>query len=240
MKLVHEYIISLVNLYGIVHKDKVVEIYNEQNSEAINITVMDKVMREDVELLEKNYAFIERSHFVHESIIFFDDINEVLAERVGKPFYIPRKKELLKYRDQFYFEKTTYFYKLLRFITKNLTSGDGKIAVEICEEIQDMIQQECSLQEIFNIFNQMDIVFEGQEQVEEMLSLVTDLSNNTRLWANNGHTPKELFRVERNFLRKNNSKAILWDDRLQKHSKVGRNDSCPCGSGKKYKRCCLT
>ena len=24
-----------------------------------------------------------------------------------------------------------------------------------------------------------------------------------------------------------------------KDSKVGRNDSCPCGSGKKYKKCCL-
>ena len=24
-----------------------------------------------------------------------------------------------------------------------------------------------------------------------------------------------------------------------KKSKVGRNDPCPCGSGKKYKRCCL-
>lgn len=22
------------------------------------------------------------------------------------------------------------------------------------------------------------------------------------------------------------------------HSKVGRNDKCPCGSGKKYKQCC--
>jgi uncharacterized protein len=22
--------------------------------------------------------------------------------------------------------------------------------------------------------------------------------------------------------------------------KVGRNDRCPCGSGKKYKKCCLT
>ncbi|WP_276850611.1 SEC-C metal-binding domain-containing protein [Enterocloster lavalensis] len=21
--------------------------------------------------------------------------------------------------------------------------------------------------------------------------------------------------------------------------KIGRNDECPCGSGKKYKRCCL-
>ena len=24
-----------------------------------------------------------------------------------------------------------------------------------------------------------------------------------------------------------------------KKKKVGRNDMCPCGSGKKYKRCCL-
>ncbi|RJQ54880.1 MAG: hypothetical protein C4530_16565 [Desulfobacteraceae bacterium] len=22
-------------------------------------------------------------------------------------------------------------------------------------------------------------------------------------------------------------------------AKIGRNDPCPCGSGKKYKRCCL-
>ncbi|MCU0656380.1 MAG: SEC-C domain-containing protein [Polyangiaceae bacterium] len=22
------------------------------------------------------------------------------------------------------------------------------------------------------------------------------------------------------------------------HLKVGRNDACPCGSGKKYKKCC--
>ena len=23
------------------------------------------------------------------------------------------------------------------------------------------------------------------------------------------------------------------------HAKVGRNEPCPCGSGKKYKKCCL-
>jgi len=28
------------------------------------------------------------------------------------------------------------------------------------------------------------------------------------------------------------------DNAPQKHEKVGRNDSCPCGSGKKYKKCC--
>lgn len=26
----------------------------------------------------------------------------------------------------------------------------------------------------------------------------------------------------------------------RKHPKIGRNEKCPCGSGKKYKHCCLT
>lgn len=25
---------------------------------------------------------------------------------------------------------------------------------------------------------------------------------------------------------------------IRENPKVGRNDSCPCGSGKKYKKCC--
>jgi len=27
--------------------------------------------------------------------------------------------------------------------------------------------------------------------------------------------------------------------KVRKHKKIGRNDPCPCGSGKKYKKCCL-
>ena len=37
------------------------------------------------------------------------------------------------------------------------------------------------------------------------------------------------------------SSSILWEtsSTKPKSEKVGRNDPCPCGSGKKYKRCCL-
>jgi uncharacterized protein YecA (UPF0149 family) len=28
------------------------------------------------------------------------------------------------------------------------------------------------------------------------------------------------------------------DEEPVEHVKVGRNDPCPCGSGKKYKKCC--
>ena len=56
--------------------------------------------------------------------------------------------------------------------------------------------------------------------------------NNTRIWENNGYTPSELQRIliERN-------KNIVKFPTLQS-PKFGRNDPCPCGSGRKYKKCC--
>ena len=32
---------------------------------------------------------------------------------------------------------------------------------------------------------------------------------------------------------------LVWAEDAKASSPVGRNDPCPCGSGKKYKRCCL-
>jgi uncharacterized protein YecA (UPF0149 family) len=29
-----------------------------------------------------------------------------------------------------------------------------------------------------------------------------------------------------------------WDTPIRKAPKVGRNEPCPCGSGKKFKKCC--
>jgi uncharacterized protein YecA (UPF0149 family) len=32
----------------------------------------------------------------------------------------------------------------------------------------------------------------------------------------------------------------MLNPRQLKRMKIGRNDPCPCGSGKKFKRCCLS
>ena len=32
----------------------------------------------------------------------------------------------------------------------------------------------------------------------------------------------------------------LADEHLVRRVKVGRNDRCPCGSGRKFKKCCLS
>ena len=53
----------------------------------------------------------------------------------------------------------------------------------------------------------------------KIIECINKYKNDIPLWTYNGFTKKEL-----------NSRP--------KKNKIGRNDPCPCGSGKKYKKCC--
>ncbi|WP_300390609.1 SEC-C metal-binding domain-containing protein [Fusobacterium sp.] len=34
------------------------------------------------------------------------------------------------------------------------------------------------------------------------------------------------------------NKSTYYNEPIVKKRKIGRNEPCPCGSGKKYKKCC--
>ena len=70
------------------------------------------------------------------------------------------------------------------------------------------------------------------DKVERALS---DLRNKTRAWALFGHTAEELG-MQREIHGKDD--PSLASSALGDGPQVGRNDPCPCGSGKKYKKCC--
>ena len=61
-------------------------------------------------------------------------------------------------------------------------------------------------------------------------ALLGNFLNNIRLRTNNGWTPDELFA--------NSSVQNANAPFVRTHPTVGRNAPCPCGSGKKYKKCC--
>ncbi len=71
-----------------------------------------------------------------------------------------------------------------------------------------------------------------------------DLYNNSPQWALKGNTPNDLFQEEKKYLKPlppdpfviDRPESNVFDIKTRK--KVGRNDPCPCGSGKKYKKCC--
>jgi uncharacterized protein YchJ len=55
-----------------------------------------------------------------------------------------------------------------------------------------------------------------------------DLEDSLYLNSNNGAPKEEIGFKNWNLYTKK-----------RKYRKIGRNDTCPCGSGRKYKKCCL-
>ena len=72
------------------------------------------------------------------------------------------------------------------------------------------------------------------EEVQVLLQYLQDLHNQTHQWILKGWTSQEAFeKLEKPALRP--LPKFLGNVTVE----VGRNDTCPCGSGKKYKKCCL-
>ena len=75
---------------------------------------------------------------------------------------------------------------------------------------------------------------ENIEQLELVVDLITKVYNNSIQWVLKGHSPSELSNA------KEKHQQPISDNTIKaSNTKIGRNAPCPCGSGKKYKNCCL-
>jgi hypothetical protein len=83
--------------------------------------------------------------------------------------------------------------------------------------------------EIVKLVNEHKLTFYDVDHVQEFLDLIQNAHNNTRMWQNKGHTPNELIE------HKDYSRPEMV---VRESRKIGSNEPCPCGSGKKFKKCC--
>ncbi|QHW31910.1 hypothetical protein GZH47_14515 [Paenibacillus rhizovicinus] len=231
-QLVLRYTEAAANLYGICPVNKLIDIINDQNGiglteeqfNQIRLSVSDKVLTWDVQR-----GFLFSDSLDGESL---DDYEAFLKSVKDKPYYIPAKEELLRYADIDYFEKTPQLEALKNYIVQQL----GKVE-RMADAIVDDIQLSCSMEEPMSVimeeFEHRKISL-NKKQLKEIVPLIINVHNTTRMWSNRGYTPDEL--SPRPSQGGNGSNLIMLP---VTSSKVGRNDPCPCGSGKKHKKCCL-
>lgn len=118
-------------------------------------------------------------------------------------------------------------YKSLRSSLQKLEGLHPDDVDGLLFEMYVMLNEDSMPTTIMNRINDK-VVFDSLEQINTIMKLVSEAANATPRWFLKGHTPKELFKEEQKHLTP-----------LPKKPFVGRNDLCPCGSGKKYKKCCM-
>ena len=185
-----------------------------------------------------------------------EDYRPMLSAQKGKPYYVPDQEELLNYEDDIYVEENTSFRNMLNFIIRKMRRNEDD-AYDYATEIQFLIRNGNKPGEILDDCARMGLDFLNDNQFSEFMSYLMEMNNNTRIPENRGYTPNEMnklqpqneviseetLRILRNMGvmgagMEQESNVIPFPVNRQANPKVYPNDPCPCGSGKKYKKCC--
>ncbi len=78
----------------------------------------------------------------------------------------------------------------------------------------------------------------SMQELQEAIELFSEYCNQCPRWFFRGYSSDEVFRLFDKDRFKKSQKFNQMFDEVLSGKKVGRNDPCPCGSGKKYKHCC--
>jgi len=219
--LLHSFVQAAINLYGVIGQDEFVDLFNQYNEAPTSVDELYPCMVRHI-AVDATYCLWEE-YIVSEEFEEndFEDVMDLVRQIGDKPRYIPNRDEFLRYSDINYFERNSHIEDLEEFLVSKL-----KVAPNTANEIVTEIQYACAIEAPTQAI--LDILDEYNVPVKESLfqalgQRIVSVSNNTRLWSNNGHTPNELYQQMMPQVGK---------------KKIGRNDPCPCGSGKKYKKCC--
>ena len=191
------------------------------------------------DLPKENPLYSERGLYVHLPVFEGDGLTALLKQQQNKKFYIPSAQQLDEICQKGYEAGVLAYKELESYFIKKLDVSYEK-AARWCFETWTSSYEGKSPAELMNKMHEEGVVFQSEQQMGEFLRLLMDAFNNTRTKENRGNKPWEL--SERGMI--GGMPAMVPEMSrpapvtAKKVEKIYPNDPCPCGSGKKYKKCC--
>lgn len=224
IRLVAEYAEAAANLYGVILKERFLELFKDYSGSKMSDEYIDELLklgRSKLESYELEDGFII-SNLLYEDNQIKKSLLMDIASNSDK-MYIPHKKEFLKYSDPLYFDMNSGARQMSAFFRKAYPEIDADLTRYLTWEAHNICMGNSAYINIFDLLDEMDIGPYDAETLRSYEDAIQIMRLYTRRWENKAFTDREL-------QAKNNKQ--------EKKVKIGRNDPCPCGSGKKYKKCC--
>lgn len=207
---------AALHLYGIVSFEQLIHLFKKYYDEEVTSNEIIRFLEEspyDISIDEDNAQIV------------IDDMNYAQYEMVKKlqgdrPYYEPEFGKFIKFSNPNYIDESSNHRKLKEWIEKNVKVPRSKHE-SIYISLLQLIMRGEKQDEIVQYLMSLDVEFSNVHDQRDFFDNIAGIVENTRHFKFRGHKESEL-----------KTKTIV------KEVKVGRNDPCPCGSGKKYKKCC--
>lgn len=178
--------------------------------------------------------------------LLHDVYQDIENSQSGKSFYIPDAKEAEDYARHGYPSRDIWYRKLGEYLEETFGAG-GEIRETVLSVLWDHACMGEPLAVTLDWMKNSGFEFPSEEAYHRFISLESNAANNTRKLILRGHTPTEVQGEEPAGVNSGRMPAVPSGSALSGKVKAeketaGRkiypNDPCPCGSGKKYKKCC--
>lgn len=190
---------------------------------------------------EANPCVWSESRFIDKELFAENQYLTLEALRGVPGFYMPSPDEVLDYTENNYPASDPYYRKLKTFLVSkvNLAEAEAELLMPV---LWSRFNKRDDISEIAEVFGQ-NIHFPDSDTAKEFLRILGEVYNHTRMVLYCGHTPDEVMASVHVRTEKKNSGREGAGERGPGFSEMGKkkiypNDPCPCGSGKKYKKCC--
>jgi hypothetical protein len=229
---------GLLAYYGALRIAQIYEFFNKYHSQKIDFVRFDRVVEE--EFLSTYYIERFDNYYINPGMLEPEDIIEEVEMRSNLDYYFPKKKEII-YAGEHEHEKWNSAQQKFKKSLLNDFDLSQDDASELIFMVNLDIKNDLSTWEILDRI-QIEYDFFNSDNIDILIDSLNNLHNNTRMWILKGHTPEEVFKKAQHQSKSTSGKPTsgsVGKQTVVKKEKVGRNDPCPCGSGKKYKKCCL-
>lgn len=157
------------------------------------------------------------------------------------PFYVPSKEDVEELYDRGCLLSLESHEKLKEFIEQTFDCGQDAAEIRM-SMLYSTVNDRMRVNDAVSAFLAYDgegekaWSFPSDEAEVRFIELYMEMSRDCRIRDNRGHNWYEMTAL---MAEKNRTAAAgNKGSRPVKRVKIGRNDPCPCGSGKKYKNCC--
>jgi hypothetical protein len=224
---------GLLYYYGTVPHDKLVDLVEKYMPIHPHYLAFNHAIFEAMEYYQEIY--IDRYGYSYWEVLDPLVILEEQASRKTIDYYPFSRQQLLEAGETNFVERPKGYSRFLSLLTQEYRMPKQE-AMELVEDCIMNVKLGAQPGQILQ-YLQTELTFESLEAVQKLMDAVVLIMNNTREWYLKGFTSEELFAQEKKeLLPFPNKKGDVIS--LQTRQKVGRNDPCPCGSGKKFKKCC--
>lgn len=228
-----------VILYGVVSLSELIEIFERYFPED------DGVLDEGrVRCYLMSRCDEESEWFLHGKLVChreFQDADESVVDDLIEDFFDRRKRsprwypgdrdEFERYCEEYANLETPEAKALDKWLADNGLDGEDERIAALYEALYSIQHEERFAKVIERLLDAATGKgIDGATQ--EFVDIINNFAGNMRLRVNNGHSGREMLEMSAS------DRPAPFMLKVNPRAEVGRNDPCPCGSGKKFKKCC--